>query len=80
MACGQLAKARISRGPPRLFPSLPSSGISTLGRSHTWKQCGDKIVIGPGGSTRRIRSSTNTGIRVDCVRTDREETNLVPTT
>lgn len=52
----------------------------SAGRSHTWKQCVDKLATGPGGSTRRITSSANTGIRVDCVRTDGEEMNLVPTT
>lgn len=47
MACGQLAEALL------VCPSRPS-GNSTLGRSHTWKQCVDHIGRGSSGFARKI--------------------------
>lgn len=52
MACGQLAEASIPEA-LLVFPSR-SSGNSTLGRSHTWKQCIDHIGRGSSGYARKI--------------------------
>lgn len=70
MACGQLAEARFPEA-LLIIPS-PSSGGSTLDRSHIWKECIDRVKNKIQWVYQENSALlTNTGVIGDCGRSDR---------